>query len=145
MIIDNDNDGYVPGMNVYKAGGYTCNHCGATEVPTITMLDKELDSDSARWFCAACLRSALELLHPGSADLQDDQYVRAMVAGQRMRVKHSLELIRNGLEAAEIGLDKGMGGFDLEAAQNIAYMAVRLVSEAAQLFRLERLERKVPM
>lgn len=59
------------------------------------------------------------------------------IKGQKDRIRTALTLIKAACDAVAVGLEDGMG-VDVEAAQNVAYMAVRLVSDVARLYQVLR-------
>lgn len=59
------------------------------------------------------------------------------IEGQRRRIAQQVVTLRAMLDTVELNVDPTMG-VDMEAAQNVAYASVRLVSEVARLFQLTR-------
>lgn len=66
----------------------------------------------------------------------------ATIAGQRARIGSTLRILRGALDSVESFLSAPE--MDVEAAQNVAYGAVRLVSEAARLYQMQRDAKGVP-
>lgn len=65
------------------------------------------------------------------------------IEGQRRRIAHQLVQLRAMVDTVELNVDPTMG-VDMEAAQNLAYASVRLVSEVARLFQLTRPSEAAP-